>query len=304
MFASGNRGGKFMKKTVALLLCLILSFALSTVCSAEGEGYTESVISINGGDHQIPATVCLPTAEGKHPAVVMLHGTGSARDEAGNGYKTAAPILAAKYGIATIRIDFMGNGESTADYKGYTFASAVADAMAAANYMASLENVNGDAIGVMGWSQGGTDALLSCGEHPEMFKSIVTWAGAPSLKLDGFFGEAQYEEAKKNGFFVMAFDWRDSLNVSLQWCEDVMNTDVLGVFSAFEGPVLAIAGKNDVTVDPAWSDKIVAANKNKLSHSYFIDGMDHTFNVFAEEDLHSLHNAIDATGAFFAETLG
>jgi hypothetical protein len=32
--------------------------------------------------------------------------------------------------------------------------------------------------------------------------------------------------------------------------------------------------------------------------------MDDTFNVFAEEDFHSLYDAVDATGAFFAETLG
>ena len=293
-----------MKKIVALVLCLVLVLAMQVVSFAADQGYTESVVTIDNGDHQIPATVCLPTAEGKHPAVVMLHGTGSNRDEAGGGYKVAAPILAAKYGIATIRIDFMGNGDSKADYKGYTFASAVSDAVAAANYMAALENVNADAIGVMGWSQGGTDALLASGEHPEIFKSVVTWAGAPDMKLDGFFGDEQYAEAKKNGFFVMKFDWRDSLEVSLQWCEDVMNTDVLGVFSAFTGPVLAIAGKLDTTVDPSWSDKIAATSKNTLSHASFIDGMDHTFNVFSETDLHSLNNAIDQTGAFFAETLG
>lgn len=292
-----------MKKTVAMILGLVLAFGMVGFASAETAGYTETFVSIDAGDHQIPATVCLPTSEGKHPAVVMLHGTGSNRDEAGGGYKVAAPILAEKYGIATIRIDFMGNGDSTADYKGYTFASAVADAVAAANYMAALENVDAEAIGVMGWSQGGTDALLAAGQHPEIFKSIVTWAGAPSLTLDGFFGEEQYEEAKKNGFFVMHFDWRDSLEVSLQWCEDVMNTDVLGVFSAFEGPVLAIAGSLDTTVDPVWADRIVAASKNEGSKTLIIEGMDHTFNVFSEEDLHSLKNAIDATGEFFAKTL-
>ena len=57
---------------------------------------------------------CLPAGEGPFPAVVMLHGTGSTKDEAGDGYKAAAPVLAEKYGIATIRIDFPGNGDSTA----------------------------------------------------------------------------------------------------------------------------------------------------------------------------------------------
>lgn len=218
-----------MKKILSLVL--VLTLALCAAAFAEDAGYEETVVSIAGADYDIPATVCVPTGEGPFPAVVMLHGTGSTRDEAGNGYLYAAPVLAEKYGIATIRIDFPGNGESTADYMQYTFKSAVADAKAAAEYMAGLENINGDAIGVMGWSQGGTDALLACAWEPETFKSIVTWAGAPDMMLDGFFSEADYEEAKENGFFVMEFDWRDNLNVSLEWCDDVANTDVLAEFA-------------------------------------------------------------------------
>ena len=269
------------------------------------EKYTETDVTIPGENYDIPATVCLPAGEGPFPAVVMLHGTGSTRDEAGDGYKYAAPVLAEKYGIATIRIDFPGNGDSTADYMLYTYKSAVADAKAAAEYMAGLENIDGDAIGVMGWSQGGTDALLACAWEPETFKSLVTWAGAPDMMADGFFSEEDYEEAKANGFFVMEFDWREDLNVSLEWCDEVANTDVLAEFSAgYDGPVLAIAGTEDTTVDPVWSEKIAAASANEKSGTYFIEGMDHTFNVFAEEDLHSLYEAADATGAFFADTLG
>ena len=291
-----------MKKLLSLVLVLML--ALGAAAFAEEAGYTEEVVTISGADYDIPATVCLPAGEGPFPAVVMLHGTGSTRDEAGDGYKHAAPVLAEKYGIATIRIDFPGNGDSTADYMQYTFKSAVADAKAAAEYMAGLDNIKGDAIGVMGWSQGGTDALLACAWEPDTFKSIVTWAGAPDMMLDGFFSEADYEEAKKNGFFVMEFDWRDNLNVSLEWCDDVANTDVLAEFSkGYTGPVLAIAGLNDDTVDPEWSNKIVAASANEASKTFFIEGMDHTFNVFTEEDHHSLLDAVDATGAFFADTL-
>lgn len=291
-----------MKKALAFLCALTLCLGMIPAAMASEAGYTETVVSIPNGDHEIPATVCMPAGEGKFPAVVMLHGTASNRDEAGNGYKMAAPVLAEKYGVATIRIDFMGNGDSTADYMGYTFESAVSDAVAAANYMMAQENVDAEHIGVMGWSQGGTDALLAAARHPELFKSVVTWAGAPDLS--DMLTDELYEEAKKNGFFVMTFDWRDSLNVSLQWCDDVTNTDVLAEFAAgYTGPVLAIHGKDDTTVDPEWSNKIVAASTNEASKTYFIDGMDHTFNVFSEEDFHSLYNAVDATGAFFQETL-
>ena len=47
----------------------------------------------------------------------------------------------------------------------------------------------------------------------------------------------------------------------------------------------------------------MAASKNEASKTYFIEGMDHTFNVFSEEDFHSLYNAVDATGEFFKATL-
>ena len=288
-----------MKKCLVFMLVFVLCIASAAL--AETPGYVETVVSIDAGDHQIPATVCMPTAEGTYPAVVMLHGTGSNRDEAGGGYAYAAPVLAEKYGVATIRIDFMGNGDSTADYTGYTFASAVADAVAAAEYIAAQENIDGEHIGVMGWSQGGTDALLSAGQHPEIFKAAVTWAGAPDLS--DMLPDELYAEAQKNGYFTMEFDWRDPLNVSLQWCEDVKNVNVLDVFTGFDGPVLAIHGTEDTTVDPDWSNKIAGTSTNEASGTCFIEGMDHTFNVFTEEDLHSLYTAIDATGEFFAATL-
>ena len=166
------------------------------------------------------------------------------------------------------------------------------------------QGVNFDAFGRMIEYQiaGGTDALLCAARAADVFTSVVTWAGAPDLS--DMLTDELYEQAKANGYFVMDFDWREPLNVSLQWCEDVKNTDVLGEFEAgYTGPVLAIAGKEDTTVDPEWSNKIVAASKNPASKTCFIEGMDHTFNVFAEEDFHSLYQAVDETGKFFSETL-
>jgi len=110
-------------------------------------------------------------------------------------------------------------------------------------------------------------------------------------------------KAQKNGFFVMEFDWRSPLNVSLQWCEDVMNTDVLAKFARFTGPVLAIAGTQDTAVNPEWSTKIKDASHNPKSKTVFIEGMEHTFNVFSEPDFASLYIAVDETGSFFADTL-
>ena len=289
--------GNATRSQVAAILCRLLTGPATL--------YNETVVTVTSADGTaVPATLCVPVKvpEGGCPGVVMLHGTGSARDEAGKGYKIAAPILAAQYGVATIRIDFRGNGDSKAEYTDYTFKTAVEDAVAAAKYIGSQKSVNADKLGVMGWSQGGTDALLAAGQHPEIFKCVVTWAGAPDLS--DMLTDADYAAAKKDGYFVMKFNWRTDLRVSLQWCNDVKNTDVLKVFKdGYKGPVLAIAGKNDTTVDPTWSTKIVAASSNAASATHFIDGMDHTFNVFSETDLHSLMNAITATGTYFQTNL-
>ncbi|MGN1389664.1 MAG: alpha/beta hydrolase family protein [Bulleidia sp.] len=265
----------------------------------ETDAYRETYAEIPLDGYLMPAITCIP--KGKvNGAAVMLHGTGSSKNEAGNGYRIAAPILAEKYGIATIRIDFPGYGDSDADPALYDFDEAVRNAVAAKNYL--IKQV-GDGVktGVMGWSQGGTDAMLAAGKTGE-FDSVVLWAGAPDLS--GMLSDEAYETAEKQGYFMMQFDFRDPAAVSLQWCHDVRNTDVMKVFSHYSGPVLAIAGEEDTVVDPAWAQKIVDQSSDAASQVCFIPGMDHAFNVFSEEDFHSLHEAAGRTGEFFKKTLG
>lgn len=265
----------------------------------ETDSYQETYAEIPADGYQIPAITCIP--KGKiHGAVIMLHGTGSTKNEAGNGYYHAAPILAEKYGIATIRIDFPGYGDSKADPMLFDFEEAVRNAVTAKNYLMKQIGSNVKA-GVMGWSQGGADAMLAAGKTNE-FDSAVLWAGAPDL--NDMLSDEDYETAEKQGFFMMQFDFREPVAVSKQWCEDVRNIDLMKVFSAYTGPVLAIAGEDDTVVDPAWAEKIAGQSTNPESEVYYIPGMDHTFNTFSEEDLHSLYDAVNKTGEFFRKTLG
>ena len=92
------------------------------------------------------------------------------------GYAMAAPRMAAD-GIATLRIDFMGNGDSTASYTDYCYTSANIDAKAAADYMAALETVDGEKIA--SWA-GARAAPTPCWppRPPRHLQAVVTWAGA------------------------------------------------------------------------------------------------------------------------------
>jgi dipeptidyl aminopeptidase/acylaminoacyl peptidase len=291
---------KILKILAVLTVTAVLGCA-SKPGAAESFTYKEVSVSLDAGTYRIPAVVTLPAggAGRSFPAVVMLHGYGSNKDEAGDGYKLAAPELA-KAGIASIRIDFMGYGDSTVDHAGYTIDTGVREAETAADYAAALREIDSDRIGVMGWSKGGAVALLAAGRIPR-FKSVLTWAGAVDLS-GGVYSAEAYETAKRDGVYVAEFDWREPLNLSLEAFETAARTDILAEFSRSTAPVLAIAGSNDTVVPPETTDRIKAASGNPASRTFIISGADHTFNIFTG-NLEAFNALVHETINWFQKTL-
>lgn len=286
-----------MRKFLVLFLSLAMVIACCSLASAEA--YTEQDITIDAGDHQIPATLTLPEAvEGKtYPAVIMLHGNGSTRHEAGNAYDFAAPEMA-KAGIATIRFDYIGNGDSTSDYIDFTYDKGVEDAMKCHDYLAALGTIDMEHVGIMGWSQGGRLALLTAGRN-DVFTSVCTWAGAYDQKGSE---EEQYEIAKKNGYYEVTYDWRDSLKQSPAYYECAMSIDYAKEVANIKAPILAINGKEDTVVTPETAQEIVDASTNPDSQVLLLDGADHTFCVFSGDDT-VLRTLVQDTIDWFNRTL-
>jgi dienelactone hydrolase len=230
----------------------------------------------------------------------MLHGFGSNRDEAGGGYKIFAPELA-KNGIASIRIDFMGNGDSALDYAGFTLDVGAQEAAQAAAYLQeTYPQVDKTRIGIMGWSMGGGIALLEAGRHSDAYKTALTWAGAPLLSI--IYSAEAYDQAKTNGVYVEEFDWRAPLNIGLEAFETAYKTDILAEFSRARGPALAINGSEDASVAPDTAELIRKASGNAESESYILDGADHTFNIFSG-DMGAFNALMQKSVAWFKKTL-
>ena len=272
--------------------------------SGGGYGRSNAVyrenITIDAGDHQIPATLTVPVgAEGeKFPAVVMLHGNGSTRHEAGNAYDYAA-LAMAKAGIATIRFDYIGNGDSTSDYIDFTYDKGVEDAMKCYEYLKTLGTIDMEHVGVMGWSQGGRLALLTAARN-EVFTSVLTWAGAYDQKGNE---EEQYAIAKENGYYEVTYDWREPLKQSPAYYECAMNIDYPAEVAKIKVPLLAINGKADTTVVPETAQKIVDAAVNSPdAEVLLLDGADHTFCVFSNDDT-VLKTLVQDTIDWFKKTL-
>ena len=110
-----------------------LAFALLASVSLAAE----TVVDLPSG---VRGTLSVPDAGATGPAVVMLHGFGSSRDEVGGLFAQQAAALAAE-GIASLRIDFRGYGESVGDMADTTLEGLVADAAEARAYLAGVDGV-------------------------------------------------------------------------------------------------------------------------------------------------------------------
>ena len=285
-----------MRKLFVLTLCLAL--LLGTAALAETPAYTQEDVLIDAGDHQIPATLTLPTAAtGKVPAVVMCHGNGSNRHEAGGGYDLLAPKLA-EAGIATLRFDYIGNGDSATDYIEFTHEKGVQDALASLDYLLALPQVDAERLGIMGWSQGGGIALVAASRRDDV-RSVLTWAGA---LYDGTIDEAQYAEAKEKGYYESTYAWRDPLKLSPAYFETLKNFIVADAVPAIQAPVLAIAGTLDDVVPPAVAVRIKELSTNADSKVLLLEDADHTFNIFTG-DMTKFDELMEATTQWFKDTL-
>ena len=137
--------------------------------------YVQEEVSFTNGDAVLKGTLVLP--EGctrKTPVLIMVTGSGfQNRDEEIFEHKPFAVIADAfaKAGIATLRYDDRGFGESTGDVINCTTEVLKNDALAGIK----LLRERFDKVGVIGHSEGGTIALMLAAEGQADF--IVSLAG-------------------------------------------------------------------------------------------------------------------------------
>jgi len=239
-----------------------------------------AALSLDNGHYRVPAIAQLPAPAAKPaPGLVLLHGTGSNKNEVGNLYARLAERLAAQ-GIATLRIDFAGTGDSPVDYREYTLESARRDAQLAFKTLARLPGVDPQRLGVVGFSQGGLIAQLLAAQEPTL-RAMVTWStitGDGVGDLAPFFSQHQ-AEADKNGFARIEFPWRSPLNFSAAWFSQVAHNTALSDMARYQGRLLAIAGTDDTVASPSNSQRLVAALPATRAQLKMISGADHIFHV-------------------------
>ncbi|WP_323035688.1 alpha/beta hydrolase family protein [Pararhodobacter sp.] len=140
----------------------------------------ETVVTLEGG---VVGTLSMPDGDGPFPAVLMLHGFGSSRDEVGGMYATEASALA-DIGIASLRIDFRGFGQSAGDTGHHTVDRQNGDAAVGLAALMTTDGVDAARIGVLGFSFGGGAAIQLAAANPEAVRSLVTWSSVADYDVD------------------------------------------------------------------------------------------------------------------------
>ena len=137
--------------------------------------YTTEEVSFSNGDAVLKGTLTMPAdCDRKTPVLVMVTGSGlQNRDEELFGHKPFAVIADAfaRAGIATLRYDDRGFGESTGEVVLCTTEDLKNDALAGVKLLRDRF----ERVGVIGHSEGGTIALMLAGERQVDF--AVSLAG-------------------------------------------------------------------------------------------------------------------------------
>lgn len=148
--------------------------------------YATREVTVRRGEVALACTLALPAGEGPRPAVVMLSGSGAQdRDEAIFDHRPFAVIAdhLARGGIASLRCDDRGVGGSTGKYMETTEEELALDAVAMIDALAGEAGIRGDAIGLLGHSEGAIVAPQAAAGAGKKVAFMVLLAG-PAVKAE------------------------------------------------------------------------------------------------------------------------
>jgi hypothetical protein len=128
---------------------------------------------------ELAGTLTVPEGAGPFPGAVLISGSGPQdRDEFIMGHRPFL-VLAdhlTRRGIAVLRLDDRGVGESEGDFAAATTRDFASDVAAAARWLRARDEVDADAVGLIGHSEGGLVAPIVANESDDV-AWIVLLAG-------------------------------------------------------------------------------------------------------------------------------
>ncbi len=261
----------------------------------------ETLVYFTVHGQSVVGTLCLPQG-GPAPVILMLHGFTGARDEmlvtgVGEGVFSRSARRLAQQGLASLRIDFRGSGDSDGDFSDTTYEGQIADGLEALKVLAVEPRVQGERIGLLGWSQGGLVAAAVAGRS-NVPPATALWAAVadPIESLGGAMGAAVLAAGLKTGDVALSIQltWKD-IALKQGYFDGMLAMKPLVEVAAYLRPLFVAHGWQDEAVLPHAAAKFLAAHT--ASQESWLEDMDHSFN--ATSGPKTLDRLLDATADFF-----
>ena len=267
------------------LIGIIFIFTLSSVSNVKAK--TENM-TIDGDHGKLAAVLQTPDEVENYPLVIILHGFTA--DKENLLLLRIADELQAK-GIASLRFDFNGHGESEGELQNMTVLNEIEDVKKVYEYALSLPNIN--SVSLVGHSQGGVVAGMVAGElGADKIKSLVLLAPAAVLRDNALKGDLYGFEYDVNNlpetiYFI-------SHKIGRAYLETSQNLPIYETSMKYTGPVYIVHGTADELVPYSYAVRYEEIYQNgKLE---LLESFDHNFN-------RDLNKVVDLVTDFFANTL-
>ena len=187
---------------------------------------------------------------GTGKAVILCHGFSSSKDS--DKYKILSKLFV-KEGVAALRFDFFGHGESEGDFSKVTVSQGVDDVLSALDFMEGLGFVD---IGLLGVSFGGKCSLVAAAKSRRIKVLSLVAPAVDYAKLQkAQYGDKKLKEWKEHGKIV--YEGKEGAKeLEYTFHADLKNFNFAGLAKHVEVPTLIIHGDRDQLVPVEHSQKL------------------------------------------------
>ncbi|MDP8247699.1 MAG: alpha/beta fold hydrolase [Candidatus Tritonobacter lacicola] len=233
-------------------------------------------VTFHNKGQKLYGMVHVPDGGGKPlPAVLMCHGLGGTKVEAQRLFLRLSRRLEGE-GIASLRFDLRGCGESDGYLEEMDLSDHLADLSAALEFLSAREDIDTDRIGLLGYSLGGSLASIAAPKSP-LIKALVIWCAPADLAAALI--RVIPEDSSVNIDDVDIFEYRGKL-VSGDFLREFERYSPVGEIAGFEGSILLIHGTGDEVVLPENTEALSKSlgEGGRDFDMFLIDGADHHFS--------------------------
>jgi uncharacterized protein len=241
---------------------------------------TESLVEFpNARGKLLRGMVHRPTAAGARgpvPAAIFFHGFTGDRMESHWIFIKCCRALA-REGIASLRFDFYGSGESEGTFHEATLQSEIADARAASRFMQRQKGIDPARLGLCGLSLGG--CVAACVARAANAKALVLWS---AVAHPAILQQLSKKLGNPSPSHPGDFEY-DAREISARFLKDAAKVDPLSAIRRFAKPTLIVHPGKDDAVPPSHAADFLQASSAKIKEKVIIPGADHTYTSVAWE---------------------